>query len=199
MSASRSTIDSNFTRHHSALAFGAWKWSGQRCQKHPWTCTAIRLPRSTTSARRRRDVPAGLASTRKRRPRACSSRRRASSGAVSRRLLRCSTRRTASLLAGGAGGRTTGRHVRATLTDGAARRAGPVGARRSTKGAGVRRRERVGTRGPSGQRRSPSWTPTSTEGRCLLPSAKARRAQRPRSIRSTASLASARPAPVCSR
>jgi hypothetical protein len=92
------------------VRLGAWKCSGHRCQKQPWTWTAMRLPRSTTSARRRRDVPAGVASTRKRSPSACSSRRRDSSGAVSRRPLRCSARRAAGLLAGGAGASTTGRH-----------------------------------------------------------------------------------------
>lgn len=59
--ASRSRMLASFTSHHARLAFGTCRWRGQECQKQPSTNTATRRPRSTTSARRRRLVPAGVA------------------------------------------------------------------------------------------------------------------------------------------
>jgi hypothetical protein len=72
-------------RHHSALAFGQFPWSGQPCQKHPSTKTAVRAPTNTMSPRRRRPG-VSRRSTRYLCPRAYNSRLRANSTGVSRSI-----------------------------------------------------------------------------------------------------------------
>ncbi len=64
VSRSRAVMLLSFTRHQAAFALGGWTCTGQECQKQPSTNTATRAPRNTRSARRRRFVPGGVASTR---------------------------------------------------------------------------------------------------------------------------------------
>lgn len=120
VSRSRRRTSRSLRAHHSAFAFGGWKCCGQRCQKQPSEKTAILAGRRTRSARRRRWVGSGTASTWYTTPRASRAPRRASSLAVPVRRVVESSRRAVSLDADGGGAGV--RETRGMLTQGSHRR-----------------------------------------------------------------------------
>lgn len=86
VSRSRSTVRASFAFQKDPLRVGNVRCSGQECQKHPSTNTAIRSRGKTMSAVRRSDL-IGRRLTKYRKPMAWSWWRSRSSGPVSRPLL----------------------------------------------------------------------------------------------------------------